>query len=152
MRRLALLVVLIACKAKKEPLPVSTSIPPAESSTSRRTSSCGDEIIGDEGIGQLRIGTTVHSIRQKCNVVRDTTVIVGEGMPARKLAVAFSQDTVDAEVVDDRVWRIAVLSPRLKTADSLGVGTTIARLVQLNEPRGMTGEGEFSSRHRNIVE
>ena len=64
-------------------------------------------------------------------------------MPARKLRVALSRDTVEAEIVDGRIWRIAVHSPRLRTADSLGVGTTLARLLQLRNPRGMTGEGRF---------
>jgi hypothetical protein len=64
-------------------------------------------------------------------------------MPARKLAVALARDTVEAEIVNGRVWRIAVYSPRLRTADSLGVGTTLARLLQLRNPHGMTGEGKF---------
>jgi hypothetical protein len=104
---------------------------------------CGNGIITDEGIGDLRIGASIESVRQKCTVVRDTTVMGPEGMPARKLAVMFSRDTVETEIVDGRVWRLAVLSPRLRTADSLGVGTSIGRLLQLKNPHGMTGEGQF---------
>lgn len=110
---------------------------------SGQRSSCGDEVLGDEGIGELRIGATVDSIRQKCNVIRDTTAIAAEGMPARKLTVALSRDTVEAEIVNGRVWRIAVASPRLRTADALGVGTSIGRLRQLRNPRGMMGEGQL---------
>ena len=110
---------------------------------STSTSPCGDEIVGEEGIGQLRIGTTVESLRQKCNVVRDTTVIGAEGMPARTVAVAFSRDTVEAEIVDGKVWRIAVTSSRLRTADAIGVGTTIGRLRQLKDPHAMMGEGQL---------
>lgn len=106
-------------------------------------SSCGDEVLTDEGIGELRIGATVESVRQKCNVVRDTTVMGAEGMPARKLFVALSRDTVEAEIVNGQVWRIAVDSPRLRTADGLGVGTSIKRLRQLKNPRLMTGEGQL---------
>jgi hypothetical protein len=143
-RRLALVFALIGCEAKKEPPPAAASAPqPAAASAGRQTSSCGDEVVTDEGIGQLRIGTTVESVRQKCDVVRDTTVLADEGMMARKLAVAFSRDTVEAEIVDGRVWRIAVHSPRFRTSDSLGVGTPLARLLQLKKPRGMTGEGKF---------
>lgn len=64
-------------------------------------------------------------------------------MPLRKLTVALARDTVEAEIVNGRVWRLAVHSPRLRTADSLGVGTTLASLLQLRNPRGMTGEGRF---------
>lgn len=150
MRRLILMVSLIGCEVKKEPAPDSpssspatSSSSPAASSASGQTSSCGAEVIGEEGIGELRIGATVESVRQKCNVVRDTTVTGAEGMPARKLTVALSRDTVEAEIVDARVWRIAIDSPRLRTADALGVGTSIGRLRQLKNPRGMMGEGNF---------
>jgi hypothetical protein len=155
MHRLILLLAVIGCEVKKEPQP--SSLPPSAETTAvspqpsaaapsvsvPRQSACGDEVITDEGIGEIRIGTTVAAVRQKCNVVRDTTAPGAEGMPSRKLKVALSRDTVEAEIVDGRVWRIAVNSPRLRTADSLGVGTTLARLLQLRNPRGMTGEGRF---------
>ena len=142
MRRFVLVLALVGCKAKNETSSASASSSTA-STVNTPASSCGEEVVTDEGVGQLRIGATVESIRQKCTVVRDTTAIGAEGMPARKVAVAFSRDTLEAEVVNGRVWRIAVLSPRLRTADSLGEGTTIARLLQLKTPRGMTGEGNF---------
>ncbi len=152
MRRLILLLAVIGCEVKKEqPIPTSSpaettgapaqASPAAPGTSGPRPSTCGEEIITDEGIGQLRIGTTVESLRQKCKVVRDTTAPGAEGMPARKLAVALSRDTVEAEIVAGRVWRIAVHSPRLRTADSLGVGTPIERLRRLTNPRLMTGEG-----------
>lgn len=137
MRRLLLVLALFGCKAKNE-TPSSSSAP---SSVSFPTSSCGEEVITDEGIGHLRIGATVESIKQKCKVLRDTTVSGPEGMPARKLAVAFSKDTVDAEIVDGRVWRIAVHSPGLRTAGLIGVGTLNQRLLTLKDPRGVMGEG-----------
>lgn len=112
----------------------------ADSST--RKSLCGDEVLGEEGIGELRIGAAVASVRQKCNVIRDTTAMGAEGMPARKLAVALSRDTVEAEIVNGRVWRVAVNSPRLRTADGLGAGTSIESLRQLKSARLMTGEGQ----------
>jgi hypothetical protein len=103
--------------------------------------SCGEEVVTEEGIGQLRIGATVESIKEKCKVLRDTIVSGVEGMPARKLAVAFSRDTVDAEIVDGRVWRIAVHSPGLRTASLIGVGTLNQRLQSLKDPHGAMGEG-----------
>lgn len=145
---------MIGCEVKKEQpssVPTSTETtgvspqpsPASPSISAPRQSTCGDAVITDEGIGELRIGTTVESVRQKCTVVSDKTGPGAEGMPARKLAVALARDTVEAEIVDGRVWRIAVHSPRLRTADSLGVGTTLARLLQLRNPRGMAGEGKF---------
>jgi hypothetical protein len=144
MRRLVLVFALIACEAKKDVPPASSnSSSPVAGTTNAPMSACGDEIVGEEGIGQLRIGTPVESLRQKCNVVRDTTVVGAEGMPARKVAVAFSRDTVEAEIVAGKVWRIAVTSPRLRTRDTISVGTTIGRLRQLKDPRGVIGEGQL---------
>lgn len=155
MRRLVLMLALIGCEAKQEASqaspasssssssPTDSSPAPAAPSSSRQKSSCGEEVLGEEGIGELRIGATVESVSQKCNVLRDTTAIGAEGMPARKLTVALSRETVEAEIVNGRVWRIAVDSPRLKTADGLGVGTSIRRLRQLKNPRLMTGEGQL---------
>jgi hypothetical protein len=149
------MLVLIACESRSSSNVDSSSISAASSSpvasspaalptaAPPSTASCGDQVITEEGIGDLRIGASIESVRQKCTVVRDTTVMGPEGMPARKLAVMFSRDTVEAEIVDGRVWRLAVLSPRLRTADSLGVGTSIGRLLQLKNPHGMTGEGQF---------
>jgi hypothetical protein len=82
-------------------------------------------------------------VQAKCAILRDTTGLFEEGMPSRKLAVAFPPDTVEAEIVDSRVWRLAVRTPRMRTADSLGVGTPISRLLRLRKPHGMTGEGAF---------
>jgi len=155
MRRLILLLAVIGCEVKKEQPPSSvpsagetTAIssqpsPAAPSTSAPRPSACGAAVITDEGIGELRIGTTVESVRQKCTVVSDKTAPGAEGMPSRKLTVALARDTVEAEIVDGRVWRLAVHSPRLRTADSLGVGITLARLLQLRNPHGMTGEGKF---------
>ena len=143
-RRLVVLALaLIGCEGKKETPPATHPASPAAASPSVATATCGNEVLTDEGIGHLRIASTVESMRQYCNVVRDTTAIGAEGMPSRKLLVALSRDTVEAEVVSGRVWRIAVASPRLRTADSLGAGTTKARLLQLTKPRLMTGEGQL---------
>lgn len=140
MRRLLLVLALFGCKANKDASSGSTS-----SSTPTTvlfpTSSCGAEVITDEGVGELRIGATVESIKQKCRVLRDTIVSGAEGMPARKVAVAFSRDTVDAEIVDGRVWRIAVHSPGIRTASLIGVGTLNQRLLSLKDPHGAMGEG-----------
>jgi hypothetical protein len=150
MHRLVLLLALIACQAKQEtPASDSATVPPVTQSTPPAATgniaagSCGENVIRDEGIGDLRIGATVESVRQKCTVVRDTTVPGAEGMPSRRLSVAFPQDTVQAEIVDGRVWRISVRSQRPRTADALGVGTSIGRLRQPEGAHGMTGEGAF---------
>lgn len=150
---LALFLVIGGCETKKQPSPGVVFYDTATGSGEFEPPlSCGEEILRDEGIGKLRIGTPFDSIAGSCPVMRDTTMIGAEGMPARKVYLLFLADsigakvvadTVEAEVVNDRVWRISVTSPRFRTADSLGVGTPLSRLLQLKNPRGMTGEGKF---------
>ncbi|MEO8909976.1 MAG: hypothetical protein ABI408_07080 [Gemmatimonadaceae bacterium] len=109
----------------------------------QRSAACGDEIVTDEAVGTLRIGMSVASLGRECTVLGDTTALGAEGMPSRRVAVLFPRDTLEAEIVDDKVWRIEIQSPRFATADSLHVGTPLTRLLRLRNPRGMTGEGQL---------
>jgi len=95
----------------------------------------------DEGVGKIRIGESVESVGRDCTVVRDSIQLGAEGMPTRIVSVLFPRDTVEAEIVDGKVWRVAIDSPHFSTADSLRVGTSLARLLRLRRPQGMTGEG-----------
>lgn len=102
---------------------------------------CGPPVVDSAGVGALRIGATGESVATRCTVLRDQTVRGAEGMPTRILTVPIGGDTVQAEVQDDRVWRIQVRRPALRTADSLGVGTPLATLLAIPGIRGAAGEG-----------
>ena len=151
MKRTALITLLAAlsgCGTKSDqPAPASTqpSVDTAEQAAVRAatqgTPSCGNEILSDEGVGKIRIGESVESVQRDCTVVSDTTELGAEGMPSRIIAVLFPHDAVHAEIVDGKVWRVEVRSPHFSTADSLHVGTPLARLLKSKTPRGMTGEG-----------
>jgi hypothetical protein len=144
---IALLFTVSACKTKQEQPGADSQHDLAGApavgtpSTHADGPSCGGEILTDEGVGKIRIGESVESLRRDCTVVRDTTELGAEGMPTRMVSVLFPRDTVEAEIVDDKVWRVAIDSPRFSTADSLHVGTPLARLLRLRTPQGMTGEG-----------
>jgi hypothetical protein len=58
--------------------------------------------------------------------------------------VAMGGETVDVEVNDDRVWRIPVTDADLRTADSLGVGTPLAKLLELPGLTPAMGEGTYA--------
>lgn len=148
---LTLLIGAIGCGQKSEPPPSATATSGAsatQSATSAtpavetRVLGCGEAIVRGEGIGKLRIGASVDSVRRVCVVIRDTTVRGAEGMPARKMAIAVGADTIEAEIVDNKIWRLAVLSPHLRTPDSLGVGTPLSRFLRMKKPRAFMGEGE----------
>ncbi len=102
---------------------------------------CGDEVITGRGIGELVIGRNVDSVKRLCHVISDSTELGAEGLPTRILRVAFSRETVEAEIDSSRIWRIEVASRSFMTSDSIGVGTSIARLLRLREPTGLGAEG-----------
>lgn len=101
--------------------------------------SSGPQLTG-ESAGLVRIGATESSVRAECNVVADTALTLeGQAQPA--ILVEVGTDTVLAEIVRDRVWRIRVTSPGLRTADSVGVGTPARRLLAAPGANVVWGEG-----------
>jgi hypothetical protein len=101
---------------------------------------CGDRTIRGDGVGNLRIGESADSVKARCTVMRDTTQLGLEGMQERRMLVGFGKDTLDAEIVDGKVWRLDVRSSAFQTPDSVGVGTPLRRLLGQNA-RGLVGEG-----------
>lgn len=127
------------CEKKAAPEPGVGAAAPATAATQP---SCGDGGIRAQRVGKIAINDPVDSLRS-CAIVRDTVVPADEGTSARKIFVALGTDTVAAEIVNDRVWRIEVVSPGMRTADSLGVGTPVKRLLELKDARAVTGEGRL---------
>jgi hypothetical protein len=127
---------LVACD-KAAPPPRVTSQAHAQATSG---SLCADSVVSGEGIGSLRIGITVADIAKSCRILRDTVALADEGLPSRLLTVAVGRDTLTAEVDSGRVWRISVSQTRFRTADSLRVGTSLARLLALPGVQGLVGE------------
>ena len=118
---------------------LATGAPPGNASDT----SCGGTTLSGPGVGALRIGMSIDAVRRVCRVLSDTTRLATEGQRARFIGVGFGTETLEAEIVNDRVWRIDVRSARFKTPDGLGVGTSLSRMLALKSPRGLTGEGQL---------
>ena len=131
-----------ACRPSDRPARETRAAAGTTPAAAAQTLACGATTISGDGIGALRIGAPADSVRRQCVVVRDTTELRGEGLPTRVMTVSLGATPVEAEVVDGRVWRIAVTEPELRTSDSLGVGTSLGRLLTLRGARALTGEGE----------
>src|SRR5688572_559247 len=89
-----------------------------------RTAACGIDggaVLTGDGIGRLRVGASVGEIRRECAIVGDATRPGVEGTQERRIKVDFRRDTVDAVVVNERVWRIHVDGSAFRTAEGLGV-------------------------------
>lgn len=100
-------------------------------------------VLSDSGIGALRIGATADQVKAQCTVLSDTTLEQGaEGMPQRLMTVVTGSVNTVAEIEGGAVWRIRISSPRYRTADSLGVGSTVAQLRAPGAKLAL-GEGQF---------
>jgi hypothetical protein len=88
--------------------------------------------MGDSGIVALRLGLTVDQVRDRCKVVRDTTLPNWDLVePERVLFVMLGADTVQAALdANGRVVRIYVDTPRIRTIGGLGVGTALHTLAK----------------------
>lgn len=144
---IVLLLVMVACSDTADTTPEQEPVPSRESApAAARIPTCrinDGTILTADGIGRLRVGASVAEVRAECVIVRDTTGPDLEGMQQRRIAVDLERDTVEAVVVDDRVWRIHVDGPAFRTADGLGVGTTVAELRKDRAARVLAGEGSM---------
>jgi hypothetical protein len=102
---------------------------------------CRVKSLSGNGAGPIRVGMSVDSIKTLCHVARDTVQRGLEGMPERRIIVAFPPDMVEAEIVDGRLWRLDITSPAFRTTDSLGVGSTLSEFLRLDQLQGLVGEG-----------
>jgi hypothetical protein len=101
--------------------------------------------LAGHGIGDLTIGSDVNQLRSKCEVLRDSTDARGnEGMPERKIAVVVGSDTIEAIVDSNSVHRLEITTSRIRTTDSLGVGTTAAELRAKDATLAVGDRGVFA--------
>lgn len=94
----------------------------------------------DEGIGELKPGRPVAEIKRLCDVTSDGNQPGPEGQTERAIAVRLGSETVAATVVDDRVFRIDLRTPRFQTSDSLGIDTPLHRIARMRGAQFAPGE------------
>ena len=108
-----------------------------------RTLTCGvapETLLTDEGIGDLRPGRSVQEVKRLCDVLSDGAEPGSEGQTERVISVRTGTETVAATVVDDKVFRIDLRTPRFRTADSLGVDTPLHRIAKMRGAQFAPGE------------
>ena len=100
----------------------------------------GDAVLTDEGIGELKPGRPVTEVKKLCDVIGDGMQPGTEGQTERVLSVKIDGETIAATVVDDKVWRLDIRTPRFLTKDSLGVDTPLHRIAKLRGAQFAPGE------------
>lgn len=111
-----------------------------------RAAKCGSNestLLSGDGVGRLRVGASLADVRADCTILTDSTAAGAEGMRERRIAVDLGRDTLEAVVVNGRVWRIHVDGSAFRTAEGIGVGSTVAELRQDRAARVMAGEGSM---------
>jgi hypothetical protein len=105
--------------------------------------SCGitpESRVSEDGIGVLRIGTSLDAVLANCTVVSERT----EAPDAPMLVnVDLGHDTAAVEFVNSILRRITLHHQGYRTADSLGVGTHISKLMSMRNSTGITERGRL---------
>lgn len=112
-------------------------------SASPSTLTCGvDEnpTLSDQGVGELKIGRTVTEVKQLCEVVSDANKPGAEGMTEHIVAIRIGGEIVPATIAGDKIWRLAVSTPLIRTADSLGIDTPLRKIAAMRGSQFAPGE------------
>jgi len=111
--------------------------------------------VTDSGVGNAVVGHLVRDIARTCRVLSDTMRPWREGPEVRVLEISLGRDTASVMVENDRVSLVGIFPPStLRTSDSLGLGSTLDRLLQLHGATGTFYEGRLfvrSPRHCGIT-
>ena len=105
--------------------------------------SCGispESRVSEDGLGVLRIGTSLDAVRASCTVLSER---VGANDGPVVAHVDLGRDTAVVEFVSGALRRITLHHQAYRTADSLGVGTHIARLINMPKVTGLTERGRL---------
>ena len=96
--------------------------------------------LDEDGIGQLKQGRTVAEVAQHCEIISDSQQRGTEGAMERIVVVRIASEIVRSIVVDDRIFRIEINTPRFRTSDSLGVDTPLRRISAMRGAQFAPGE------------
>lgn len=97
-------------------------------------------MITDDGLAELKLGQSVEDVRKICEVFSESDQPGQEGTTDHILAVRVGDEIVPATIVNGRVWRIEVTTPRFRTADSLGIDTPLQKIAQMRGAQFAPGE------------
>jgi len=100
----------------------------------------GQAILTDEGIGELRIGRPADDVKLVCDVVSDGQQQGSEGSMERVIVLRIAGDLVPATIVNDKVWRVTLTTPRILTTDSLGVDSPLPKIAAMRGAQFHPGE------------
>ncbi|HEX2723232.1 MAG TPA: hypothetical protein VHM24_09960 [Gemmatimonadaceae bacterium] len=96
--------------------------------------------LNDTGVGDLVVGRPVSEVKERCQLLSDTFQRGTEGGQERIIAVLVAGEILSSTVVDGRISRIGVTTPRIRTTDSLGVDTPLQKIAAMRGAQFFPGE------------
>ena len=136
---LALIALGAGCTSRdaEHPARRAAASPPRSVTSAAAIAGCDARPVTGDGVGPIRLGMSLDSVRRVCPIVRDTTVRTDDNLPPERLvSVLMGADTATLVVGRARVWNVLLGGRTFATADSLGVGTTLHRLLNLPRVKG----------------
>jgi hypothetical protein len=96
--------------------------------------------IGEDGLGLLRIGVSLESIRAGCTILSETP---STAKTAGSAHIDLGRDTAALDLAGGNIRKITLHHQAYRTADSLGVGTHITTLMRLRDAVGLVDHGKL---------
>lgn len=142
--RLAPLIAALAlgagCTSRDAPPRPPAAVAPGRTAASvpgAPSADCAGRTVTGDSVGHVRIGMALDVLRRMCPVVHDTTAQLGGNLPnERRVSFLIGPDTAVALVRFGRIWEVTLTGTGFRTADSLGVGTPLRRLLAFPGVRG----------------
>jgi hypothetical protein len=132
----------VACRIERvRPIDTPTAVVLAAVAQTLGARACGlseATIVTEVGVGALQIGELADSVRVRCRVIEER-VTEGQG----SMRVDLIRDTAVVAVAEGRVSQVDLHHSPFQTADSLGVGRHLTRLMRLPEVAGITVGGRL---------
>jgi hypothetical protein len=95
------------------------------------------------GIGDLRPGTPLDSVRRGCQVISQAPIAVTDGRSTSTVRVDVVRDTVTAELSDGLVSRLSVRGAGIRTREGYGVNSTLEQLMHWSDLTSATTDGSL---------
>jgi hypothetical protein len=103
-------------------------------------------VIASGGVGLVRVGMPVSTLARHCKVT-DTSVVLAEGLPERAHIVQMGSHrllTISTGTADTSIVRIIVTDSAFRTAQGLGVGSTLGEMRELYKVLSYSSEEQRS--------
>ena len=132
-----------AAAAAPEPEPEQVAVAPEPAPAAPAVevrSRCDQYTIRESGIGAVEIGDPHEEVKSRCTVLSDSLTTNDASGTSGNIVVGVNGTPFTVQVADSKVYRMTVTDAQFRTADGMGPGMPVARM--LDYPGAVVLEGE----------